>query len=73
MKILVTGGAGFVGSNLIEALKDNHEVISLDNYEIGSKENHVKGVTYLEADIVDIQNVLINDFDLCFHFWNFFF
>ena len=67
MKILVTGGAGFVGSNLIEALKDNHEVISLDNYEIGSKENHVKGVTYLEADIVDIQNVLINDFDLCFH------
>ena len=67
MKILVTGGAGFVGSNLIEALKDNHEVISLDNYEIGSKENHVKGVTYLEADIVDIQNILINDFDLCFH------
>tara|TARA_B100000768_G_C11284201_1_gene380871 strand:+ start:1630 stop:2475 length:846 start_codon:yes stop_codon:yes gene_type:complete len=67
VKILVTGGAGFVGSNLIEALKDNHEVISLDNYEIGSKENHVKGVTYLEADIVDIQNILINDFDLCFH------
>ena len=67
MKILVTGGAGFVGSNLIEALKDNHEVVSLDNYEIGSKENHVKGVTYLEADIVDIQNILINDFDLCFH------
>lgn len=67
MKILVTGGAGFVGSNLIETLKDNHEVISLDNYEIGSKENHVKGVTYLEADIVDIQNILINDFDLCFH------
>ena len=43
MKILVTGGAGFVGSNLCEALvKDpkNH-VYSLDNYFTGSRENHI--------------------------------
>ena len=47
MKILVTGGAGFVGSNLCEALaKDpNNEVYSLDNYFTGSRDNHVEGVT----------------------------
>ena len=51
MKILVTGGAGFVGSNLCEALaKDtNNEVYSLDNYFTGSRENHVEGVTYIEG------------------------
>ena len=51
MKILVTGGAGFVGSNLCEALaKDpNNEVYSLDNYFTGSRDNHVEGVTYIEG------------------------
>ena len=67
MKILVTGGAGFVGSNLIKALIDQHQVISLDNYEIGSKENHLNGAIYIEGDVVDIQSILPNDFDLCFH------
>ena len=46
--ILVTGGAGFVGSNLIRALvedKNNH-VISLDNYFAGSRDAHVDGVDY---------------------------
>jgi UDP-glucuronate decarboxylase len=38
MKILVTGGAGFIGSHLCERLhKDGHEVVSLDNYFTGSK------------------------------------
>ena len=42
--ILVTGGAGFVGSHLCALLvKDGHRVISLDNYFTGSKENHVEG------------------------------
>lgn len=50
-KILVTGGAGFVGSNLCEALvKDSqNEVYSLDNYFTGSRENHIEGVTYIEG------------------------
>ena len=40
MKILVTGGAGFVGTNLIKKLlSDNHRVVSLDNYSTGKKEN----------------------------------
>ena len=44
MKILVSGGAGFVGTNLIKKLlKDGHEVVSVDNYSTGFKENHQKG------------------------------
>ena len=41
MKVLVTGGVGFVGTNLIKRLlEDGHEVVSLDNYSSGFKENH---------------------------------
>ena len=49
MKILVTGGAGFVGSNLCEVLAQNpnNQVYSLDNYFTGSRDNHVEGVTYI--------------------------
>ena len=43
-KILVTGGAGFVGTNLIKRLLDNgHYVVSLDNYNTGLKINHQSG------------------------------
>lgn len=51
MKILVTGGAGFIGSHLCERLnKEGHEVISLDNYSTGAKSNHVNEVSYIRAD-----------------------
>ena len=44
MKVIVTGGAGFVGTNLIkQLLKDGHSAISLDNYSTGIKDNHQKG------------------------------
>lgn len=39
MKALVTGGAGFIGSNLVEALVDNYEVAVLDNLHTGSMDN----------------------------------
>ena len=41
--IIVTGGAGFVGSNMIEELlsKTNKKIISLDNYSSGTKKNHI--------------------------------
>ena len=52
MKCLVTGGAGFVGTNLIKRLiKEGHTVISLDNYSTGFRENHQKGVNYVDVDI----------------------
>ena len=67
MKILVTGGAGFIGTNLIKRLlKEGHTVFSLDNYETGLKENHQKGCVYLEDDIENIVN-LDKDFDKVYH------
>jgi UDP-glucose 4-epimerase len=54
MRALVTGGAGFVGTNLIKRLlKDGHEVISVDNYSTGKKENEQKGCKYYDTDLSD--------------------
>jgi UDP-glucose 4-epimerase len=50
--MLVTGGAGFVGTNLIKRLlKDGHEVVSVDNYSTGKKENHQEGCQYHDFDL----------------------
>lgn len=66
--ILVTGGAGFVGSNLCERLaKDGHRVISLDNYFTGSIANHVPGVTYIHGHTKDIAALMSEKPDLVFH------
>ena len=55
MNILVTGGAGFVGTNLIKRLlKDGHNVVSLDNYSTGKVENHQEGCEYHDCDIRDV-------------------
>ena len=52
MKIMVMGGAGFVGTNLIKRLlKDEHEVHAVDNYSTGFKHNHQDGCTYHEYDL----------------------
>ena len=60
--IVVTGGAGFVGSNLIELFlkKTNYKIISLDNYSTGSKKNHFnqKRVKYLKGNTKDIEKIL---------------
>ena len=50
--ILVTGGAGFIGTNLIKTLiKDNNYITSIDNYSTGLKENEIEGVKYINSDI----------------------
>lgn len=70
-KILVTGGAGFIGSNLIENLvKDPcNKITSLDCYFTGKKENHINGVEYIEGYTWDIDKIFKNQsFDLIFHF-----
>ncbi len=66
--ILVTGGAGFIGSHLCARLvKDGHRVISLDNYFTGSRENHVPGVEYREGHTKDIEKHISETPDLIYH------
>ena len=69
MRILVTGGAGFVGANLIKKLLEKgHEVISVDDYSTGKKENHIEGCQYINRDILDIDpNDFIYKPDLVYH------
>ena len=59
-KVIVTGGAGFVGSNLIRYLikKTNCKIISLDNYSSGTKKNHIKNtrVKYIIGETKNINN-----------------
>ena len=70
--ILVTGGAGFIGTNLIKYLKENYkdiEITSIDNYFTGKKENHIKGVRYFHCDTWDAEDLLSDyTFDTVFHF-----
>ena len=69
MKIIVTGGAGFIGTNLIKALlKKGYSVTSIDNYSTGLKSNHVKGCTYIDFDIRHIKDYSAwGKFDIVYH------
>ena len=73
MRALVTGGAGFVGTNLIKRLLDDgHDVISIDNYSTGFKDNHQEGCQYFDIDITDMKSYSffvsgINKPDVIFH------
>ena len=76
--ILITGGAGFVGSNLIKELilKTRFKIISLDNYSTGKKSNHInnKRITYLKSDTSKIHIVLKkykSKINTIFHFGEF--
>jgi UDP-glucose 4-epimerase len=67
MKILVTGGVGFIGTALIKKLlSEGHDVQSLDNYEVGIVENEIEGCNYHTGDIENV-NLMDKDFDLIFH------
>ena len=77
-KIVITGGAGFVGSNLIEYLliKTKFNIISIDNYSSGSKKNHIddRRVKYINGNTKNISNILKKDIQSIhslFHFGEF--
>lgn len=66
--ILVTGGAGFIGSHLVKRLQSQgNRVISLDNYFTGSRENHVAGVEYREGHTRDIETLVPEKPDMVYH------
>ncbi len=68
-KILVTGGAGFVGSHLCQRLAqdENNDVYSLDNYFTGSEDNHVPNVTYIKGLTSDIEQLITFSPDMVYH------
>ena len=76
--IIVTGGSGFVGSNLIEYLikKTKYDIISLDDYSSGTKKNHIKSkkIRYIKGNTKDIDKILkryVNKIHSVFHFGEF--
>jgi len=67
-KVLVTGGAGFIGTNLISKLVElNKNVVSLDDYSTGSEKNHLDSVKYINSDIKSLDDLVESDYDYCFH------
>ena len=76
-KILITGGAGFVGTNLINLLlkKTKYKIISIDNYSSGTKKNHLKNsrVKYLKSSTQNISKIIRkpNEIITVFHFGEF--
>ncbi len=76
-KIIITGGAGFVGTNLIKFLlqKTNYKIISLDNYSSGLKKNHVKNVRvkYIKCNTKEIEKYIKKPQEIktVFHFGEF--
>ena len=72
MKALVTGGVGFIGTNLVKRLLDDgHKVVSLDNYTTGVKENEIqqKDVQYFDVDLryVHDYDFFMDKPDVIFH------
>jgi len=69
-RVLITGGAGFVGSHLAQKLVlGSQEVVCLDNYLSGRKGNHIEGVIYVEGEVNDIVEIFgTQKFDYIFHF-----
>ncbi len=67
-KVLVTGGAGFIGSHLCEALVEKgYEVYSLDNYFTGNRDNHIENVVYVEGSTENIFELIDFTPSIVFH------
>ena len=77
MKVLITGGCGFVGTNLIKLLlkRTTYNIISIDNYSSGKKNNHIKDsrVKYIKGETQNIFKILkkTKNINSLFHFGEF--
>ena len=75
--IVITGGAGFVGTNLIKLLlkRTGYKIYSIDNYSSGSKKNHIKNtrVKYIKGNTINISKIIKNprNIETIFHFGEF--
>tara|TARA_R110002049_G_scaffold272879_2_gene450567 strand:+ start:469 stop:1305 length:837 start_codon:yes stop_codon:yes gene_type:complete len=66
-KVLVTGGVGFIGTNLVKRLMaEGHDVSSLDNYSTGKRENEQQGCNYITGDVTN-KNLMLEGYDIIFH------
>jgi UDP-glucose 4-epimerase len=76
-KIVITGGAGFVGTNLIKLLlkKTKYKIISIDNYSSGTRINHIKDkrIKYFKGNTINIEKIISNSKEIktVFHFGEF--
>jgi UDP-glucose 4-epimerase len=67
-KLLVTGGAGFIGSALMNKLVTSHNVVSVDNYSSGKESNHIEGCEYFNLDISSVEDFsFLGDLSFIFH------
>jgi len=66
MKILITGGAGFIGSHIVDLLKDKNEITVLDNLSAGRKEN-IPNIPLIQKPVSEIEKTDVQDFDVIIH------
>lgn len=68
MNVLVTGGAGFIGSHLVRAIVElGHQVFALDDLSSGKLENLPSGVTFLHKSVVDLAGLEVHNIDVIYH------
>jgi UDP-glucose 4-epimerase len=70
MKIVVTGAAGFIGSNTANSFVNEHEVIGIDNLFLGNKRNLDRRIMFIEKNVGEINNLDLKNVDAVFHFGN---
>jgi len=66
-RVLVTGGAGFIGSNLANALATANDVVAVDDCYLGTPAHLAESVTFEEASVLDDLAAVVGDVDVCFH------